>query len=454
MSTQRFDCVVVGGGLAGLLAAYEASIAGKSVAIFESARHCGGAIASIDIAGVRIDAGAESFAVTRPETLNLIAELGLSHLVVEPARSDARILINGEAHVIPHGMMGIPSDFTDPQTVAILGAAAAAHSAALDSAPWNITDEKTLGEIVAKRMGTNVVEKIVNPIVAGVHASDSYLLEMESVVPGLLAKAQSLGSLHQAVKTMRGTAASPGSAVAGINGGINLLTRKLFDILSEQGVRIQAHSPVTHVSFDQHWHTTVLGEVIESDLVVIATNPIIARSILTDFDDLVAQLSFLNPIDVAVVLVALRAPELATAPLGSGILIAEQGLDIVAKASTHISAKWGWVKELVGDLELIRLSYGRNGIVDLSDQNLLKDAKNDLLVLYGLEDPEIIEAVVVRWPQSLIQARIGHQASLKVVKESLLKYPGLAIIGSGLSGNGIAGVIGHTRKTMKELLNV
>lgn len=451
---QRFDCVVIGGGLAGLLAAYEASIAGKSVAIFEAAKHCGGAIASVDIAGVRIDAGAESFAVTRRETLILIEELGLAHLVVEPARSDARILINGEAFIIPHGMMGIPSDFTDPQTVAILGADAAAHSAALDSAPWNITDEKTLGDVVAKRMGAEVVEKIVNPIVAGVHASDSYLLEMESLVPGLLAKAQELGSLHQAVKLMRGKASRPGSAIAGINGGINLITRKLFTILQDRGVKIYAHSPVTHVAFDRSWQTLVGVEIIESDLLVIATNPVIARSILVDFNDLVAQLSLINPIDVAVVIIALKAPELAAAPLGSGILIADQGLDIVAKASTHISAKWGWVKELVGDLELIRLSYGRNGTVDPSDENLLRDARSDVLALYGLVEPEIIDAVVIRWPQSLIQARIGHQESLRKIEKILLQYRGLRIIGSGVSGNGIAGVISHTRKNMKELLNV
>jgi oxygen-dependent protoporphyrinogen oxidase len=451
---QRFDCVVVGGGLAGLLAAYEASAAGKSVAIFEAAKHCGGAIASVDIAGVRIDAGAESFAITRPETLILIEELGLSHLVVAPARSDARILIKGEAFIIPHGMMGIPSDFTDPQTVAILGADAAAHSAALDSAPWNITNEKTLGDVVAKRMGAEVVEKIVNPIVAGVHASDSYLLEMESLVPGLLAKAQELGSLHQAVKLLRATALSPGSAVAGINGGINLITRKLFTILQDRGVKIYLHSPVTHVSFNQRWQTLVGVEIIESDLLVIATNPVIARSILADFNDLVADLSLINPIDVAVVIIALKAPALAAAPLGSGILIADQGLDIVAKASTHISAKWGWVKELVGDLELIRLSYGRNGIVDPSDENLLRDSRSDVLALYGLVDPEIIDAVVIRWPKSLIQARIGHQDILRKIEKTLAGYSGLGIIGSGVSGNGIAGVIGHTRKNMKELLNV
>ena len=197
---QRFDCVVVGGGLAGLLAAYEASKAGKSVALFEAAEHCGGAIASIDILGVRVDAGAESFATTRPEALALIEDLGLSDLVVSPARSDARIFNDGKSFLIPHGMMGIPSDLTDPNVIAILGDAEARVAEELDAQPWNITDERSLGAVVAKRLGPMVVAKLVNPVVAGVHASDSYLLEMDSLLPGLLPLAKELGSLHKAVK--------------------------------------------------------------------------------------------------------------------------------------------------------------------------------------------------------------------------------------------------------------
>jgi oxygen-dependent protoporphyrinogen oxidase len=140
---QRFDCVVVGGGLAGLLAAYEASNAGKSVVLYEATKHYGGAIASIDIMGIKVDAGAESFATTRPEALSLIKELGLSDLLVTPERSDARIFNQGQSFLIPHGMMGIPSDLTDPNTIALLGDEEAAYAAELDSLPWNITDERT-----------------------------------------------------------------------------------------------------------------------------------------------------------------------------------------------------------------------------------------------------------------------------------------------------------------------
>jgi protoporphyrinogen oxidase len=65
-----------------------------------------------------------------------------------------------------------------------------------------------------------------------------------------------------------------------------------------------------------------------------------------------------------------------------------------------------------------------------------------------------LQASVIRWPNSLIQARIGHQDILQKIEQTLLQYPGLMIVGSGVSGNGIAGVIGRTRKKMEVLLNV
>ncbi len=451
---QRFDCVVVGGGLAGLLAAYEASNAGKSVALYETAMHCGGALASIDIMGIKVDAGAESFATTRPEALALIKELGLSDLLVTPARSDARIFNHGQSFLIPHGMMGIPSDLTDPNTIALLGDAGAASAAELDALPWNITDERTLGAVVSKRLGPMVVEKIVNPVVAGVHASDSYLLEMESVLPGLLPLAEELGSLHKAVKNLRGSAATPGSAVAGINGGVNLITSKLFLFLKERGVKIVQNSPVSNVFFDGCWKVVVNDQIISSEYLVIATSPVSGRKILSGFSDLAESLSEIHSIDVALVLLALRAPELAAAPLGSGVLIADHGFDIIAKASTHITAKWAWVKGLAENMDLIRLSYGRDGVVDPSDANLLESARHDVAILYGLDHPEILQGTVIRWPNSLVQARVGHQDILQKIDQTLLQYPGLMIVGSGVSGNGIAGVIGRTRRKMEALLNV
>jgi oxygen-dependent protoporphyrinogen oxidase len=256
------------------------------------------------------------------------------------------------------------------------------------------------------------------------------------------------------VKVLRGSASRPGSAVAGINGGIHVMTRTLYAILLKRGVQIFQQSPVAKVTFESVWTIATNSENVEAKYLVIATNPVVARSILSEFPDLTALLSQMNPIDVALVLMAIKSPELAAQPLGSGILVADQGGELIAKASTHVTAKWAWVKNLVGDLEIVRLSYGRNGVVDSGDENLLRFAESDLKKLYGLSNPEIMDSVVIRWPQSLIQACVGHRDKLKKLDQTLTKYPGLMIVGSAVSGNGIAGVIGRTRTSMKGLLSV
>lgn len=447
--------IVVGGGIAGLVAAYEANRAGFSVTIFEANEKCGGLISSLTLAGSLIDSGAESFAITRPETLQLIHEIGLTNWLVYPERSDARIHTNGEFYLIPQGMMGIPSDLLDRETVAILGLEQARLSLSLDSFPWNIDQEKTLGEIVEKRMGKEVVDKIVNPITAGVHATDSYQLEMESLLPGLLDKAKEMNSLSMAVKELRGCASRPGSPVAGINGGINLIITTLQTLLIKAGVEIYYNHPVDRITLDQKWHVNVGENSFTAEEVVVAVPPHVATHLLVEIPEVSERLAMINPIDVALVFMAIKSKELSKAPLGSGVLVSEVGAQTVAKGSTHVTAKWKWLKDQVGaEVEIIRLSYGRNGVVSPDNEYLLKVANNDVKKLYGLKTLEIIDAEVVRWPHSLIQAKVGHGENIEHINQLLGKHPGLHVIGSAMSGNGIAGIISHTRKVMKGLTNV
>jgi oxygen-dependent protoporphyrinogen oxidase len=451
---KKYDLIVVGGGLSGLLAARIAATHGKNVLLLESSAQCGGAITQLSIAGLHIDGGAESFATTRPETRALLEELGIASLIVEPHRSDARIYANESLHVIPHGMMGIPSNLDDPQTVSIVGMHVVNEAKLLDSLPWNISEERSLGAIVEKRLGPEIVKKIVNPIVAGVHASDSYLLEMDSLLPGLQSKAAELNSLHLAVREMRGRQNRPGSAIAGIEGGINQLTRSLTTQLIDLGVEILIHREVKSVSRELNWIVNTAEAEYQSDYLVVATPPNVAAHLLSSFKDLESALKEIRTVDVALVSLLVKAEELASHPLGSGVLIPEGNHKIGAKASTHVSAKWLWAKKMAGEADLIRLSYGRNGIVDPIDSHLIEQAHKDMFTLYGLKNPEIIDSVVTRWPNSLVQARVGHQENLKRLRGSLNQYPGLTIVGSGVSGNGIAGVIGRTQEYVKELLNV
>lgn len=446
--------VVVGAGLAGLLAAYEASLAGYEVELFESSDKVGGTISTIELAGAKIDSGAESFAITRPETLSLINELGLSNQVTHPTRSDARILSDSDFFTIPHGLMGIPSDFSDLETIAILGKEVAKKASELDSLPWNINDEKSLGDVVKIRMGDDVVKKIVDPIVAGVHSSSSAQLEMESVLPGLLELAQKYNSLSQAVKEIRGNSARPGSAVASLKGGVHVLVDRLVEVLKERGVKINESTRVISIEYHNVWRTILSSHSVESDYLVLAVKPKSLNQILLQFPQLVDNINRIESTDVALVFLALISPKLSEQPRGSGVLVADRGSKVVAKGSTHVTAKWSWLKEQIpNNVELVRLSYGRNGEAIPEVADLLAYAKLDVCEIYGITDPDVIDAKVVLWPQSLVQSKIGHKSNLQRIFHEVRKIPGLAIVGSSFSGNGIAGVVKHTRSELKGLLN-
>ena len=119
--TMPRSVLVVGGGVAGLVAARSLAMQGYEVSLFEASARMGGALYAAKLSGVDIDTGAEAFAVTRPETRTLIEELGLSANIVLPRRSDARLLLSDGMYAMPHAMLGVPTDLTATDVVEILG---------------------------------------------------------------------------------------------------------------------------------------------------------------------------------------------------------------------------------------------------------------------------------------------------------------------------------------------
>ncbi len=454
MIENSLDCLVIGGGISGLIAAYELSKSGNDVLLLEASDRLGGSISTIELNGFQVDSGAESFAISRNTTLELISELGLSSKVVNPARSDARIIANGKTCLIPHGLMGIPSDLDSKDVIEILGLENAMAAKELDSGPWNIDSEKTIGDIVEKRMGAAVVVKIVNPIVAGVHASDSYKLEMQSLLPELLPLAEKLGCLQKAVKQIRESSGQPGSAISGLCGGMAQIISRLAEVLMERGVKIQKNSLVSQVSYsveEKVWKTVSMSAVFLSKKIVVALPPHQAALIMSDFPELASRLGAIKAVDVALVLLAVRADELAEEPLGSGVLIATENSNVRAKASTHATAKWGWLREEMEGVEIIRLSYGRNGVLPKDLEILKKWGEEDLVQLYGLSKVEILDSKIVSWPKSLIQAGVGHQENLNQIAILSKQHPNLVFVGAGFGGNGITGIISKTREEIRLL---
>jgi len=475
--------VVIGGGISGLAAARRLALAGCSVTVFEASDRLGGLIRGVQLGDHLVDVGAEAFAIARPETLELIHNLGLDDELVWPAQSSARIRsvdAAGQPQVfeIPRGVFGIPASLSDPLVVGAIGAEAVAEASQLDSQPWQLDAPGTLAELVETRLGKGVLDVLVTPVVSGVHASHPEFLEADVVSPGLFARAKEAGSLVAAVaqivaKRGQGDPASggsgaaaasarPGSAVASLRGGMNRLIDALAANLAELGVKVVLNAPVQSVLPAGDGVRVVLAgghnhSVVTADLVVLATPPPVAGNILGSLPALASPLSRIRAVNVTVVALQAQNRYIGRAPLGSGVLVAPGDTKIAAKASTHSSAKWDFIHNDFGpDQHLIRLSYGRDGDAPAADtpeaiEALIATARQDAAALYGIDAIDVSHAVTQEWPGSLIQARTGHLKLLKELAEAQKQYPNLAIVGAGLGGNGITGILAKIDQQMKQI---
>lgn len=450
--------VVVGGGVAGLVAARELAAGGDSVVIVEAGDRTGGALRADVLAGVTVDVGAEAFAVTRPETRALVDELGLTDLVVPPRRSDAHLLLGDGLHDMPHAMLGVPTDLGSPAVAAILGSEEAARAALLDTAPvMAVPDDVTLGSLVRARMGDAVAERILTPVVAGVHAADPDLVEAAAVIPGLTRALLDEGSLAAAAGRLRSSAGTPGSALVGLTGGMTTLVRALEDDVRGRGVETWLGSRVQRVEADgSGWRVVVAGDRpgvdLAADAVVLAVDAPTAASLITGLPDVAGALAGIAVGDVAVCAVVIDAPELDDDPVGSGLLVAPGHPRVRAKALTHATAKWEWIRRAYGPgRHLVRLSYGRDGRIHESLADLAGIVRSDLAAIFGIAPPDLIDARVVRWDRSLVFPRIGHRAAVERVRSATADVPGLAVVGAGLGGNGLAGTIALGRTAATQL---
>ncbi|WP_280797921.1 protoporphyrinogen oxidase [Aurantimicrobium minutum] len=437
------DRVVVGAGISGLLAALRATSRGETVVVLEKESRAGGLIAPITIGGIDIDAGAEAFSNTGESFLQLLNELGLNDHIVSPQRSDARIVASPTLrYPIPHGVLGIPSSLDDPELASIIstqGLEAARH---LDAQPVGDLEGMTVAELVESRLGSEFVDKLVDPLLSGVHGSSAHTLSAESTIPALLRAMRETGSLCSAAQQIRAAQPRPGAAVASLAGGMFTLVAELYRYLESKQVLFSFNNEVASAQQENdQWRLVTNDGSFFSTHLTIATGISTAAHLLSRLDssDGDPQLESLesHSVDVALVLLLVESTQLDSFPLGSGALITQHS-GVTAKASTHVNAKWAWVNSVLPEHHhLIRLSYGRDGA--LPEGDLIALAHKDLPRLYQIEDVAIHSAVVQHWPGSLYQASTAateQQAQLLHIAQKL----GIELCGSYISGNGLLGI--------------
>nr|WP_217509028.1 protoporphyrinogen oxidase [Pseudarthrobacter sp. C4D7] len=475
--------LVVGGGISGLVSARELAAAGYDVTVLEAGAAWGGCVGSHTVAGLTLDSGAESFATRSDAVARLCTELGLGGKIVPPRPGGAWVQLPDGPRELPRtGVLGIPANPWDPEvrrTLGILGSLRASLDRLLPASIGGGSGVSSVAALVRARMGSRVLERLVSPVVGGVHSADPGLLDVDMVAPGLRAGLREHGSLAAAVSAQRRgsgaaagqpTAGQPeppnkpakaGSAVAGLEGGMHTLVGALVADLQRRGVALLLDTAATSVSrTPEGWRVDTAGRVFHAALLVVAVEGPAAVELLETAVPAIAGKKPGSGPDVKLVTLVLDKPDLDSRPRGTGVLVAPQTAGIQAKALTHATGKWDWLAVAAGPgRHVVRLSYGR---VDGASAQPTGPQTDDELFAASLDDASVLLGVritaadvlgwdVVRWRGALPFAAVGHRARAAGIRQACSAAGGLAVVGGWVAGNGLAAVVADTRGHIGQL---
>ncbi|MFJ8662025.1 protoporphyrinogen oxidase [Streptomyces sp. NPDC093795] len=464
--SQGSHVVVAGGGIAGLAAAHRLAVAGHRVTLLEAGPRLGGKLLAGEIAGAPVDLGAESLLARRPEAVALARAVGLGDRLQAPATTTASVWSRGELVPMPKGhVMGVPGD---AHAVEGLLSEEGLRRIGLDGElpPTEIGDDIAIGAYVADRMGHEVVDRLVEPLLGGVYAGDAYRISMRAAVPALFDAAREHPTLTAAVRAVqRAGAAAPadaagaatglgGSVFLGVDGGVGTLPGAVADAIRAAGGEILTDAPVTELrrTGPTGWQVVSGDRVLTADAVVLATPAGPAAALLAAHAPAAAaELEAVAYASMALVTLAFRRSDMPALP-GSGFLVPPVDGHTI-KASTFSSQKWRWVTDGAPDLFVLRTSVGRYGEEDQvhrEDADLVAASLKDLAAATGLA-ARPVATTVTRWLGGLPQYPVGHLARVARVREAVAALPGLRVAGAAYDGVGIPACIASAHRAADEI---
>lgn len=453
--------VVIGGGIAGLAAAHRLVATGLRVTLLEATARLGGKLMTGEVAGVQVDLGAESVLARRPEAVDLAGAVGLAGRLQPPATATASLWTRDALRPMPKGhVMGVPGD------PAALGGVLSPEGLARiaeerELTPTPVGDDVAVGAYVADRLGREVVDRLVEPLLGGVYAGDAYRISMRAAVPQLFEAVKEGGPLLDAVRRIQERAAArqqTGPVFQGIEGGIGTLPDAVADAVRAGGGSILTETPVLGLTrTDAGWAVRTDTGVITADAVVLATPAWSASALLAaESPAASAELAGVEYASMALVTLAFRRSDIEAyeALRGrSGFLVPPvDGRTI--KASTFSSNKWQWVADAAPDLFVLRTSVGRYGEEDhlhREDGELVAVSLRDLRAATGLA-ARPVDSEVTRWIGGLPQYPVGHHTRVGRIRDEVAKLPALRVCGAVYDGVGIPACIASAQRAADEIM--
>jgi oxygen-dependent protoporphyrinogen oxidase len=461
--------IVVGGGIAGLSAAYYAqkNIPDAHITLIESASQWGGKITTdrvaFDDGQFIIEGGPDTFLASKPWGVALCKELGLGERLhgTNQNNKNTYVLNNGRLLPLPEGLaMMIPSDVLSILRSRLISWAGKTRMGLDFLLPAkNVNGDESLGAFVSRRLGREAYENLIEPLMSGIYAGDGDQLSLASTFPYLRDLETKYGSLARGALEMRKK--SNGKAVQGSRSafltpttGLAEIVEVLVEHLSSHNVDLRLHTHATRIT--QHasrntWHLTLDTETLDTDSLILATPAYVSGQLIASFDpELASTLQSIPYASTATVSLAYRLSDVPRELDGYGYVIPRRE-GRKALACTWTSTKFP--HRAPEGYALIRVFVGRAGQdIPWDEGELLDVAKEELKLTLEITTEPLVSRVFM-WDKAMPQYNLGHPEILKRIDTELEKYPGLALAGNGYRGIGIPDCIHSGEVAVEKILN-
>ncbi|MEH6957111.1 protoporphyrinogen oxidase [Neobacillus drentensis] len=463
---EKKKVVIIGGGITGLATAYylQKEIKEKGlpveVKLFEASNRFGGVINTVKKDGFIIEKGPDSILARKASALKLIKEVGLEDKVVANTAGKSYIYARGKIHSMPEGaFMGIPTQVTPFALSGLfspLGKLRAAGDFILPKGKEKA--DQSLGEFFRRRLGDEIVDNLIDPLLSGIYAGDIDRLSLMSLFPMFYHMEQKHRSLVLGLKKTMPTPPKSAKKEPSKKGMFISLSTGLESLIDEIVKRldegtVSKGTPVEKIVKEQNHYTITLanGTVEQADSVVIATEHFHAQKMLSDYP-FMKKFEEMASFSVANVAMAFPKSAIKQDIEGTGFLVSRNS-DFRITACTWTHKKWPGTTPK--DMALLRSYVGKpndQAAVDLSDDEIINIALRDLNKTMNITEKPLFH-VVTRWKKAMPQYNVGHIERMKSVKESLTKeLPGVFLAGGSYEGVGIPDCIDQGEAAVKKVL--
>ncbi len=469
MTTARTPShvTVVGGGITGLVAALRLDQAGIDVTLIEPGR-LGGKLQTSIVAGRPIDESADNFLLRVPWGAALCHDLELDGELTSPSQRTAHVWTDGTRHFLPQGhLLGIPTDLDALAACGLMspeGLARVAQDLELPADPADpfvAGDDVAIGPYLRRRLGDEIVDHLIDPLVGGINAGDTADLSLAAVVPQLDAAARSGDpSVIRSCQAQKAASTVPAEApiFATPVGGMARIVDAILGLIPavdiRQGVAAEGIELVGGEGGAPTGARVALsdGSVVETEAVVVACQAFAAAPLLAGIaPDVAATLAAIDCASVSMATVVLAAADVA-APLDASGCLVPRDQGTLMTAVSYGTSKWAHWRDPERDDVILRASAGRSNDhrhLDLDEADLTEAMLRDLDRVLGLRGAPT-EVRVGRWERSLPQYAPGHLDRVAAMEAALDGLP-IVLAGAAYRGLGVPACINQGEQAAARL---